>query len=115
METVVSYAGTPLPDRPPGNPQPASGLGWWTNYDGVWPAVPRDAFAGAGAGNQILLVVPSLQLIVVRNGGEIGDRSKGEGFWGGLEKYLFDPIAASVVDRRKPDMVPHGKAPGTGL
>lgn len=57
VETVLRYAGTPLPDRPPGNPQPASGLCWYTNFDGVWPNVPRDAFAGAGAGNQVLLVV----------------------------------------------------------
>ena len=92
VERATAYAGTPLPDRPPGNPSPGSGLGWWTNFDGVWPSVPRDAFAGAGAGNQILLVVPSLDLIVVRNGAQIGNESKGEGFWGGLETYLFDPL-----------------------
>jgi CubicO group peptidase (beta-lactamase class C family) len=89
---VVQYAGTPLPGRPPGNPGPASALGWWTNFDGAWPSVPRDAFAGAGAGNQILLVVPSLDLIVVRNGAALGDESKGEGFWGGLLTYLFNPL-----------------------
>jgi len=92
VETVLRYAGTPKPDRPPGNPQPACGLAWYTNFDGVWPRVPRDAFAGAGAGNQVLLVVPSLDLIVVRNGGNLYDPSKGEGFWGGIEKYLFDPL-----------------------
>ncbi len=92
VETVSRYAGTPKPDRPPGNPQPAAGLGWYTNFDGVWPRVPRDAFAGAGAGNQVLLVVPSLDLIVVRNGGNLYDPSKGQGFWGGIEKYLFNPV-----------------------
>ena len=97
VEEVVAYAGTPLPDRPPGNPQPASGLGWWTNFDGVWEGVPRDAYAGAGAGNQILLVVPSLDLIVVRNGELLGDRSQGEGFWGGLEKVLFNPLMEALV------------------
>jgi len=96
VETVLQYAGTPLPDRPPGNPQPACGLCWYTNFDGVWPNVPRDAFAGAGAGNQILLVVPSLDLIVVRNGGNLYDSSRGEGFWGGLEKYLFDPLMKAI-------------------
>ena len=35
VEEVVKFAGTPLPDRPAGNPSPASGLGWWTNFDGV--------------------------------------------------------------------------------
>ncbi len=96
-ERSVAYAGTPLPERPPGNPQPGSGLGWWTNFDGVWDKVPRDAFAGAGAGNQVLLVVPSLDLIVVRNGELLGDESQGEGFWGGLEKYLFDPLMEAIV------------------
>ncbi len=96
VETVLQYAGTPLPDRPPGNPQPACGLCWYTNFDGVWPNVPRDAFAGAGAGNQVLLVVPSLDLIVVRNGGNLYDSSRGEGFWGGLEKYLFNPLMKAV-------------------
>ncbi|MHC4229294.1 MAG: serine hydrolase domain-containing protein, partial [Planctomycetota bacterium] len=92
VERVLQYAGTALPDRPPGNPQPGCGLGWYTNFDAVWPKVPRDAFAGAGAGNQVLLVVPSLNLIVVRNGGNLYDAAKGEGFWGGLEKHLFDPM-----------------------
>ncbi|MBI1927848.1 serine hydrolase [Candidatus Poribacteria bacterium] len=96
VQKVVMYAGTPLPDRPAGNPQPGSGLGWWTNFDGVWGEVPRDAFAGAGADNQILLVIPSLDLIIVRNGALLGDASKGEGFWGGLEKYLFNPLMRAV-------------------
>ncbi|UCD53102.1 MAG: serine hydrolase [Phycisphaerales bacterium] len=96
VEEVVRPAGTPLPGQPPGNPQPASGLGWWTNADGVWPQVPRDAFAGAGAGNQVLLVVPSLDLIVVRNGANLYDPSQGKGFWGGLERHLFNPLMAAI-------------------
>ena len=98
VEEVVKYAGTPLPDRPSGNPAPASGLGWWTNFDGVWPKVPRDAFAGAGAGNQVILVVPSLDLIIVRNGSNLFDSSKGEGFWAGIEQYLFNPVMDAIVD-----------------
>ena len=98
VEEVVKYAGTPLPDRPAGNPNPGSGLGWWTNFDGVWAKVPRDAFAGAGAGNQVLLVVPSLELIIVRNGSNLYNPSKGEGFWSGLEKYLFNPIMEAIID-----------------
>ena len=98
VEEVVKYAGTPLPDRPAGNPAPASGLGWWTNFDGVWPKVPRDAFTGAGAGNQVILVVPSLDLIIVRNGSNLFDSSKGEGFWAGIEQYLFNPVMDAIVD-----------------
>jgi CubicO group peptidase (beta-lactamase class C family) len=99
IHQVLAYAGTPRPERPPGNPQPASGLCWWTNYDGVWPSLPRDAFAGAGAGNQILLVVPCRDLIVVRNGALLGDPSAGEGFWGGVVKHLFEPLMDAFCDR----------------
>ena len=96
VREATRYAGTPLPERTPGNPAPGSGLAWWTNFDGVWRSVPRDAFAGAGAGNQTLLVIPSLDLVVVRNGAQIGQESKGEGFWGGAEKYLFEPLLAAL-------------------
>ncbi|MBM3211094.1 serine hydrolase [Candidatus Poribacteria bacterium] len=97
VERMISYAGTPISDRSAANPAPASGLGWWINYDGVWPLVPKDAFAGAGAGNQVLLVIPSLDLIIVRNGSTLGNEAAGEGFWGGLEKYLFNPVVSQLV------------------
>jgi CubicO group peptidase (beta-lactamase class C family) len=97
VDQVVAYAGTPLPDRPDGNPQPGSGLGWWTNFDGVWPNIPKDAYGGAGAGNQHLLVIPSLDLIVVRNGGKLGQENWGEGFWGGAEKYIFNPLVDAIT------------------
>jgi CubicO group peptidase (beta-lactamase class C family) len=44
------------------------GMGWWTNAAGRYTWLPRDAVWGAGAGDQVLLVVPSLNLIAVRNG-----------------------------------------------
>jgi len=100
VEKVVAYAGTPLPNRPSNNPQPGSGLGWWTNFDGVWSSVPRDAFAGAGAGNQILLVIPSQNMVIVRNGSQLG-----EGFWGGLEEYLFNPLMDSISGYTAPSPV----------
>jgi len=93
-ELIVKNAGTPLPDRSGGEPAPASGLAWYTNSDGIWPSVPRDAFAGAGARHQVLLVVPSLGLIVVRNGETLS--SPGEGFWAGPVKRLFDPLMAAI-------------------
>ena len=97
VQELVSNARTPIPPRPPGNPQPACGLGWYTNFDGVWPAVPRDAFAGAGAGNQVLLVVPSLDLVVARNGSLLADATHNRMFWGGIEKYLFNPLMEAVA------------------
>lgn len=98
VDRAVSYAGTPLPERSAHQPNPASGLGWWTNFDGVWKQVPRDAFAGAGAGNQVLLVIPSLNLIVVRNGSNLYNPADRETFWGGLETYLFNPILGAMID-----------------
>jgi CubicO group peptidase (beta-lactamase class C family) len=98
VETLLQYAQTPKPERPQGNPQPASGLAWYTNFDAVWPNVPRDAFAGAGAGNQVLLVVPSLDLIVVRNGANLFNTAQGQGFWGGLETYLFNPVMDALTE-----------------
>jgi CubicO group peptidase (beta-lactamase class C family) len=102
VDRVTAYAGTPLPDRPPGNPQPGSGLGWWTNFDSVWPKAPKDAFAGAGAGEQVLLVVPSLGLVVVRNGELMTDPKN---FWGGIEQYVINPVMEAVK----------GYTPGSGL
>ena len=103
VDQVTRYAGTPIPERPEGNPQPGSGLGWWTNLDSVWSKVPPDAFAGAGAGQQVLLVVPSLGLVAVRNGSLMEE--EGLGFWGGIEKYVFNPLM---------DAIP-GYTPGAGL
>ena len=55
VQRMTSYAGLPIQTRNFDRPGPASGLGWWVNFDGVWPNVPRDAFAGAGAGQELLL------------------------------------------------------------
>lgn len=91
IERATSYTGSPVPDRSDG-PNPLTGLCWWINSDAIWEGVPRDAFAGAGAGNQLLLVVPSLDLMVIRYGEQIDDRS----FWGGLVEYLFNPVMEAI-------------------
>jgi CubicO group peptidase (beta-lactamase class C family) len=44
------------------------GMGWWSNGGQRYGKLPKDAVWGAGAGDQLLLVVPSLNLIMVRNG-----------------------------------------------
>ncbi|MCP4251015.1 MAG: hypothetical protein GY778_28590, partial [bacterium] len=105
VRSVLRYAGTPLPERPAGNPQPGSGLCWWTNLDGVWPSLPRDAFAGSGAGNQILPVVPCRALIVVRNGEDLGDpaQARSGGHWGAYEKDLFEPLMDAFFYRLPDD------------
>ncbi len=71
-QTMTSFAGMASPDRSAKNPAPVAGLCWWLNTDGEWPEVPRDAFLGIGAGQKMLLVVPSLSLVVVRMGTTLG-------------------------------------------
>ena len=94
VNKMVSRA-TPISD---------SGLGWWTNLDGHWQSLPRDAFAGAGSGHQVLLVVPSLNLIVVRNGGALMNEHD---FWAGLEEYIFDPLMRAM-QQHLPSKTPAG-------
>lgn len=96
IQQTTQFAGTPIPDRSPENPWPAPTPGWWCNFDGVMAGLPRDAFCGAGSGNQILLVIPSLDMIVVRSGGHLGDLQEGEDFWAGMQKYLFNPLMQAL-------------------
>ena len=109
VDEVTRYEGTALPggssrfetdlvtsEKIPGTSSPATTLGWYCNFDKVWEKIPSDAFCGGGAGNQHLFVVPSLDLIVVRFGGNIFDPSKGENFWLGAEKYLFSPVIDAI-------------------
>lgn len=98
VDAVLRDAGTPRPPRPPGDPAPASGLGWWVNHDGVWPMLPRDAFCGAGAQNQVLLVVPSLDLVIVRNGGDLVLPGETLSFWGAIERFVFNPVITALAD-----------------
>ncbi|HTM47360.1 MAG TPA: hypothetical protein VL285_01685, partial [Bryobacteraceae bacterium] len=90
IEKMVAYGGTAIPDRMKEEPRAASALCWHINMDGFWQGVPRDAFAGLGAGDQTLLVVPSLNLVVVRNGGDLNvDRAS----------ILFRPVVEAIVGR----------------
>lgn len=113
-ERVLEYANTAIAGDDPNkvsekysmrtakNSYPATTMGWYGNFDGVWSHVPRDAFAGGGAGHQLLLVVPSLDLIVVRFGADLADGEEGEGFWSAAEKHLFNPIMDAIVEAPYP-------------
>ncbi|MBN9520540.1 serine hydrolase [bacterium] len=87
------------------------GMGFWTNADGRYPNLPRDTYYGAGAGDQLLIVVPSLNLIVVRNGEALAPEPKNprdvfEAFHDARVKILFEPVVAAVTDRPK-EAVPY--------
>jgi CubicO group peptidase (beta-lactamase class C family) len=85
VRATVSDAGTPR----------HGGMGWWTNADGDLGRAPPDAFAAQGAGHQVVLVVPDLDLIAVRNGARLDPRMEYEA---ALRQILFDPILDSVLD-----------------
>lgn len=85
------------------------GMGWWTNAAGRYPGLPRDAVWGAGAGDQLLLVVPSLGLILVRNGQTLapgpGEPPLSEDdvftrYHDYRARVLFEPLAGAVIDVR---------------
>lgn len=98
VKRVVEYAGTPIPPRDEKQPAPACGLAWWNNFDGVWPRAPRDLFLGSGAGNQTLIVIPSMNLIVVRNGENMYDPEKGEGHFYGVVNYLVNQLMDAFAE-----------------
>jgi CubicO group peptidase (beta-lactamase class C family) len=95
IKKVLSDQGMPRPSRSATDPAPASGLAWYTNADGIWPAAPRDAFAGAGASHQVIFAAPSLDLIVVRNGDALGDTEPG--FWGPVYDLVVKPLMEVVT------------------
>lgn len=73
------------------------GLAWWANQrpDGSLrlKAAPRDAFWGAGAGHQVLFVVPSLNLICVRNGGTLDSSID---YDAARDRYLLTPLMETL-------------------
>jgi CubicO group peptidase (beta-lactamase class C family) len=75
---------------------PAAGLGWWSNAHRAWPELPSDAFVGTGNGGQILLVVPSLELVLVRFGNGMDAISMAPRFWEQLHEELIRPLARCV-------------------
>jgi CubicO group peptidase (beta-lactamase class C family) len=97
VRQVVTYAGMPKPARAEDPYAPASGLAWYTNADGVWPDVPRDAIAGAGAGHQVIVAIPSLELVVVRNGEAMSEGKAA--FWTPVYKKLLQPLMAAIAER----------------
>ncbi len=75
------------------DPVPAGG--WWTNASGAWASLPSDAYAGIGRGGQMLLVVPSLDLVAVRSGR--GMNSENCFLDCPYESEMFEPLMNAVV------------------
>ena len=95
IRQCVDYADAPRGAEWEGAGSPTPGFGWWTNRDGAWKSAPRDAYVAAGAGHQLLLVIPSLEMIVVRNGGTLDAK---EPFWAAFEKHVLAPLMEAVTE-----------------
>lgn len=65
---ILSRAAVRTITRHPAGAPGRVAIGWWTNYGQAMPEVPEDAYYAAGAGDRRLVVIPSLNAIVVRNG-----------------------------------------------
>jgi CubicO group peptidase (beta-lactamase class C family) len=88
------------------------GMGWWTNAAGRYAKLPKDAVWGAGAGDQVLLVIPSLNLIMVRNGQTIEPPPPDApdvfaGYHDPRARILFEPLLEAITNKSGPA----GKAP----
>ncbi len=87
VRLITSDAGTP------GN----GAIGWWSNNSGDCAKLPKDAFWGAGAGHQIVLVVPSLDLVAVRNGEALNvPGADAKEFDKPVHRFLFEPLVETV-------------------
>jgi hypothetical protein len=71
-------------------------IGWWSNAGGTFPRLPKDAYWGSGAGHQVTVVIPSLDLIAVRNGGSLGESMEHHQT---LNARLFEPLVQAVRGR----------------
>jgi CubicO group peptidase (beta-lactamase class C family) len=98
VQQITSDAGLP------GN----CGMGWWSNGGARYSKLPKDAVWGAGAGDQLLLVIPSLDLIMVRNGDTLAPGPgeppvRQDDVFTRYHDYrahiLFEPLVEAVINR----------------
>ena len=75
-------------------PPSTRGGGWSLNSRASWPEVPRDAVAGMGSGHEIILIVPSLDLVMVRLGRALSPDAQ---FSPTMRDRLFAPLMRAVI------------------
>lgn len=83
------------------------GIGWWSNNDGFCEKLPRDAFWAGGAGHQVLLVIPSLDLIVIRNGESLAPKLN---YDEALRREFFEPLADALLSSAETPPCPWSSA-----
>lgn len=75
------------------------GVLWWTNANGHMANVPRDAFWAWGQYDVLLVVIPSLDLVIVRTGPEQPDspgRVFGDAGWN-ADYRVLEPFLEPIV------------------
>jgi CubicO group peptidase (beta-lactamase class C family) len=116
-EAFVNQVHTPLPEnanlvlnQPTGFNFPGAltdyGVLWWTNVSHRMANVPADTYWAWGLGEALIVVIPSLDLVIVRNGGQSpansspGVRAWNDDKWDGdvtvLEPFLNPIIQATT-------------------
>lgn len=98
VRQITSDAGTPG----------MGAIGWWSNNEGRYPELPRDAFWGSGAGHQVVLVVPSLKLIAVRNGEVLDPKMEHHD---ALNRCLFVPLLETLHKDGPSGVAPYPPSP----
>jgi len=74
------------------------GIGWKLNVDGFFPSLPHDACLINGAGHQVILLIPSLDIILVRLGHLLDEKGKKENAQQALKDKLLRPFMATLAD-----------------
>lgn len=86
VRAVTADAGTPG----------TGGIGWWSNNEGPVAGMPRDAYWGAGAQHQLTLVIPSMKIIAVRNGGALNGPSSHDDYAKARDTQFFQPLMKAL-------------------
>lgn len=85
----ADYVATPAPAQPPqrsdGRPTVGYGAQWWLYQD--FPGLPADTYAARGNRGQILMIIPSKGLVLVRRGYDLA----------GIQGFQMHDFAADVL------------------
>lgn len=84
-----------LARAPDSGPLISENHGWTLNKRYLWPSLPPDAYAGLGGDHQVTLVVPSLDIVMVRYGESLTDENND--YHVALDNKLFKPLMESIT------------------
>jgi CubicO group peptidase (beta-lactamase class C family) len=81
------------------------GVLWWTNKSKTMANLPADTYWAWGLGEELIVVIPSLDLVIVRNGGQATASGAGRTWndldWDG-DVAVLEPFLEPIVARTTP-------------